>query len=118
MNKEVLIIGAGKIGRGFIAHLFYRSGYKIWLLDASKKMVELLNEEKKYRVDLAGESNDRTEYITIEKAFTLEDKGKVAAVVNNIDIMASSVGAANMEKVAAYMKDIFMATGRKEVLNW
>lgn len=118
MNKKVLIIGAGKIGRGFLAHLFYRSGYKIWLLDASKEMVDLLNKEKKYRVDIAGAGSDETEYITIEEAFTLADKDKVAAVVKNIAIMASSVGAAHIEKVAAYMKDLFITTGRKEVLNW
>lgn len=118
MNKEVLIIGAGKIGRGFIAHLFYRSGYKIYLLDASKEIVELLNKEKKYRVDLAGESHDLTEYITIEEAFTLEDQEKVAAVVDKMDMMASSVGATNIEKVAIYMKNIFIDTGRKKVLNW
>ena len=53
MNKNVLIIGAGKIGRGFIAHLFYLSGYKIWLLDASAHVVDLLNREKKYRIDIA-----------------------------------------------------------------
>ena len=118
MNRNVLIIGAGKIGRGFLAHLFYRSGYKIWLLDASKETVLLLNKEKKYRVDLAGESGDKTEYISIEGAFALEDRENVAAVVNNITIMASSVGAANIEKVAAYIKEILLQTQRKEVLNW
>lgn len=118
MNKQVLIIGAGKIGRGFIAHLFYRSGYKIWLLDASKEMTQLLNKEKQYRVDIAGETHDQTEYITIEEAFTLDNKERVAEVVDTIDIMASSVGAANIEKVAAYIKDILIARGRKKVLNW
>lgn len=55
MKKEVLIIGAGKIGRGFIAQLFYNSGYKLWFLDASKEVVGLLNKEKKYRIDIARE---------------------------------------------------------------
>src|SRR3954469_4692851 len=100
MKKEVLIIGAGKIGRGFIAQLFYRSGYKIWLLDASKDIVERLNREKKYRIDLAGPVEDQTEYIDVEGAFTLEQKEKVAAVIERVDMIASSVGAANIERVA------------------
>jgi len=118
MKKEVLIIGGGKIGRGFIAQLFYRSGYKIWLLDASKEMVELLNKEKKYRIDLAGEKEDSTEYITIEGAFTLDEKEKVSEVINDIDLIVSSVGAANIERVAAYIRDILVESRRSEVLNW
>jgi mannitol-1-phosphate 5-dehydrogenase len=118
MKKEVLIIGAGKIGRGFIAHLFYRAGYRIWLLDASKQVVELLNQEKKYRVDIAGTTNDVTEYIAIEEAFTLEDREKVAQVISNISIIASSVGAANIEGAAGFIKDILISTKRDEVLNW
>lgn len=113
MKKEVLIVGAGKIGRGFIAHLFYRSGYKLWFLDTSKEVVVLLNKEKKYRVDIAGERKDLTEYIEVEDAFTLDDRKKVAEIISNIDIMASSVGAANIEKVAIYIRDILVATGRK-----
>jgi mannitol-1-phosphate 5-dehydrogenase len=118
MNKEVLIIGAGKIGRGFIAHLFYRSGYKIWLLDADKATIERLNHEKKYRIDLAGELHDRTEYIAIEEAFGLEDQEKVAKVLARVPIMASSVGAANLEKVSGYVRELLRHTGRTAALNW
>src|SRR5215210_2958941 len=99
-KKEVLIIGAGKIGRGFIAHLFYRSGYKIWLLDSSKEVVDLLNKEKKYRIDIAGKTKDVTEYIAIEGAFTLNDKEKVAPIISGVEIMISSVGASNIKTVA------------------
>lgn len=118
MKKEVLIIGAGKIGRGFIAHLFYRSGYKIWLLDTSKEVVDLLNKEGRYRVDIAGDTADTTEYITIEKAFTLEDQQKVSKLIDRMDMIVSSVGAANIETVATYIKNILIETKRKEILNW
>lgn len=118
MKKEALIIGAGKIGRGFIAQLFYNSGYKLWFLDASKEVVELLNKEKKYRVDIAREGKDLTEYIKVQGAFTLDDKDKVAEVTSDIDIIASSVGAGNIEKVTRFMKDILIAAGRKKLLNW
>lgn len=118
MEKKVLIIGAGKIGRGFIAHLFYRSGYKIWLLDAATEIVALLNKEKKYRVDLAGETSDVAEYITIEKAFTLDDKEETLMILGEIDIIASSVGATNIVKLAAHVKDILSHSQRTKPLNW
>lgn len=118
MEKEVLIIGAGKIGRGFIAQLFYNSGYKLWFLEASKEVVGLLNKEKKYRIDIAREGNDLTEYIKVEGAFTLDDKEKVAEVISDIDIIVTSVGAGNIEKVTRFIKDILIACGRKKILNW
>lgn len=118
MKKEVLIIGAGKIGRGFIAQLFYNSGYKLWLLDASKDVVGLLNKEKKYRVDIAREGKDLTEYIKVEGAFTLDNKEQVAEVMSDIDIIVTSVGAGNIEKVTKFIKDILTACGRKKILNW
>ncbi len=118
MKKEVLIIGAGKIGRGFIAQLFYNSGYKLWFLDALKEVVELLNKEKKYRIDIASEGKDLTEYIEVEGAFTLDDKEKVAEVLSDIEIIVSSVGAANIEKVTRFIKDILIGTNRKKLLNW
>ncbi len=118
MKKEVLIIGAGKIGRGFIAQLFYNSGYKLWFLDASKDVVELLNKEKRYRIDIAREGKDLTEYIKVERAFTLDNKEKVAEVISDIDIIVTSVGAGNIEKVTRFIKDILIAAGNKKILNW
>jgi mannitol-1-phosphate 5-dehydrogenase len=118
MKKEVLIIGAGKIGRGFIAQLFYNSGYKLWFLDASKEVVKLLNDEKKYRIDIAKDGGDLTEYITIEEAFTLDDREKVGGVLSDVEIIVSSVGAGNIEKVTTFIKEMLIAVNRKKVLNW
>src|SRR5215213_8398949 len=112
MKKNVLIIGAGKIGRGFIAHLFYVSVYNIWLLDASKDVIDLLNKEKKYRVDLAGEENDITEYIFIEAAFTLDDKTKVEEVIGNAYFFIPFLGAVFLAPAffgAAFFAAVFFA---------
>ncbi len=117
MGKEVLIFGAGRIGRGFIAHLFYRSGYKLWFVDSSKEAVELLNKEKQYRIDIAKEGKDLTEYIKVERSFSLDDKKKISDVIRNIDIMAMCVGASNIEKAAGFIKDILIESKRKKILN-
>src|SRR3990170_6038904 len=118
MKKEVLIIGAGKIGRGFVAQLFHESGYKLWFLDVSKETIALLNSEKKYRLDIARPGDDFTSYIPVEGAFTIEEKNEVSEIIGKIDIMASSVGAANIEKVAGLIREILVAARRKDVLNW
>jgi len=118
MNKEVLIIGAGKIGRGFIGQLFYRSGYKLWFVDASKEIVDLLRKEKKYRVDIARESNDLTEYIEVESAYTLEETNMIAAVLDHVDIVVSCVGAMNIGKIAEFMKKLLQEKDKNKDLNW
>src|SRR5580692_9547489 len=118
MKKQVLIIGAGKIGRGFIAHLFFKSGYKLWFLDASGPVVTLLNKEKRYRIDIAGKGKDMTEYIDVEGAFTLEHSEQLAAILRDTDILASSVGAANIESVAGFIKKELTTAGRSKPLNW
>lgn len=118
MNKEILIIGAGKIGRGFIAHLFYRSGYKLWFVDASKEVVDRLNGEKRYRVDIAGESRDTTEWIPLEGACTPDEGEKMAAMISRVNILATSVGAANIEDTAQCVKTALLAAGRTRPLNW
>lgn len=118
MKKEVLIIGAGKIGRGFLAHLFYRSGYLVWFLDSSAEMVNRLRSEKRYRIDIAGATEDQVEYIGIAGAFTPDETNAVAALVSRIDIMASSVGAANLKGLAIFMQKILLTVGRTRTLNW
>lgn len=49
-KKEVVQIGAGKIGRGYVAELFYAAGYKITFLDYSKQLVDSLNEQGWYTI--------------------------------------------------------------------
>ncbi len=49
-DKKVLIWGAGKIGRGFIAPLFIDSGYTVFFLDSSEKLLKSLSDAGRYPV--------------------------------------------------------------------
>ena len=49
-NKQVVLIGAGKIGRGYMADLFSRAGYALTFLEYSPELVEKLNEQGSYTV--------------------------------------------------------------------
>lgn len=118
MSKQVLIFGAGKIGRGFLGQLFSRSGYQLWFVDAFPELVMRLNAEKKYRVDLAGRDKDLTEYIRIEGAFTIDDANGLAELFDKADIIVSSVGAANIENTARLVKKLLANTSRNRPLNW
>lgn len=50
MQKTILIWGAGRIGRGFVADLFAESGYRILFVDQAKALVEALRQRGEYTV--------------------------------------------------------------------
>ena len=49
-EKQILIWGAGRIGRGFIGDIFAASGYQLNFVDASEGLVDLLNTRGVYTV--------------------------------------------------------------------
>ena len=48
-EKELLVIGAGNIGRGVIGGLFYESGYHLYLYDIMAERMEQLKKQGTYR---------------------------------------------------------------------
>ncbi len=49
-KKKVVQIGAGKIGRGYVAELFYVAGYKLIFLDYSKELVDSMRKQGWYTI--------------------------------------------------------------------
>ena len=42
-QKELVLIGAGKLGRGYLADLFGAAGYHLIFLEYSKQLVDAMN---------------------------------------------------------------------------
>ena len=49
-KKEAVLIGAGKIGRGYMAYVFHKAGYKMTFLDYSDALIQKMNEQGYYTV--------------------------------------------------------------------
>jgi mannitol-1-phosphate 5-dehydrogenase len=64
MSKKIMIWGAGKIGRGFVAEAFDRGGYELVFVDADEKLVSRLNEEGQYTL-VKAPPKDEPEILTI-----------------------------------------------------
>jgi mannitol-1-phosphate 5-dehydrogenase len=89
--QKLLLFGAGKIGRSFIAQLFSRGGYEIIFVDINKKIVDLLNSIKEYNVVVKGE----TEYtipVKNYRAIHFSEKEKIMAEFSETPLVATSVG--------------------------
>jgi len=114
---EILILGAGKIGRGFIAHLAHRSGWKVSFSDASQALVAGLTQARRYRIDIAGRP-EATEYIPVHEACALSDAPTLQALVARCDLLACAVGAPNLPALAQALAPALAARRERGPLDW
>lgn len=56
MNPTALIFGAGKTGRGVAAHLAWRGGCNIVLVDQNRPLVDALQKAGRYNVEVLGDA--------------------------------------------------------------
>ncbi len=84
--------GAGNIGRGFIGQLFSSEGYSVGFVDINKEVINRLNADKEYPVDVV--SNDGTEEIIVKNAYGIDgtDEELVSEEIANADVMATAIG--------------------------
>jgi mannitol-1-phosphate 5-dehydrogenase len=89
--KKLVLFGAGKIGRSFIAQLFSCSAYSVVFVDVLKPLVDALNERKSYDLVIKGETN-RIIKIENVRAILASETGKVIEELASADICAVSIG--------------------------
>ena len=85
---NILIVGAGRLGKGFIGEVFDKANWKISFLDNDEKVIKNLNENGCYYVTVHRE--DRIEERTISgyKAYTYEDIEKMKEDIISADVIA------------------------------
>lgn len=99
MTKTAVVFGAGKIARGFIAHLLSLSGYRITFVERSEELIDLLRERGKYTVHIMGAEEKS---IVIE-GFDVVSSWKTEAVANKVagaSIVFVSIGGPNLPQIA------------------
>lgn len=108
-KKQILIWGAGRIGRGFIGDIFSSSGYELIFVDAAQSLIDLLNQRGAYTVVRAA-GVDNIQRIKIEhfKAYHLSQKNTIQALFNTIDVMAVATFPKDFEAVAAELRKMIL----------
>ncbi len=96
--EKVMHFGAGNIGRGFFGELYFDSGIKVIYVDAYSKLIELLNEKKKYPLWIIKTENKSiiNKEISNLYAIDLKDEKNIIAQSLTIDLISISVGANNI----------------------
>jgi mannitol-1-phosphate 5-dehydrogenase len=99
VNKnQIVIFGAGKIGRSFIGQLFGCSGYEVVFIDVDPVVITGLNEKGSYRVVIKGETDEEI-IVPNVSAISAMDKEAVIEAVSKADILAVSVGKNVLERI-------------------
>lgn len=97
-EQEIVIFGAGKIGRSFIGQLFGTAGYKVVFVDIDRMLVDLINNRKCYKVVTKSEK-EVTIVVGNVSAIRADDFDAVSEAVATAGIIAISVGKNAVEKV-------------------
>lgn len=97
-KNQIVIFGAGKIGRSFIGQLFGCSGYRVVFIDVDPVIIAGLNRMGSYRVVIKGEVDEEIVVPNVQAISALE-KDKVIEAVSTAGILAVSVGKNVLERI-------------------
>lgn len=94
--------GAGNIGRGFLAQLYAESEFDILFVDANAALVQELKRQRRYVIELAGDTLDR---FTVERfdAANLGEALLICDAVERAEIISTAVGAAALPRLAPFL---------------
>ena len=84
--------GAGNIGRGFIGPTFSQSGYSVGFIDINMQVIDRLNADKCYPLDVV--CGDQIDTYNIADVYGIDGKDVdlVATEIANCDAMATAIG--------------------------
>jgi len=103
-GKQAVVFGAGKIARGFIAHLLALSGYAVTFVEKSPELVAALRRRGRYTVEIMGAP---------EKSMVIEGFGvlacgeteAIAARVAAASVIFVSIGGPNLPEMAPLLAE-------------
>ena len=84
--------GAGNIGRGFIGSLLHQSGFETCFVDVNSELVNLINEKKQYRVQLANESHEELLVENVRAINSVTDPELVIEAIAKAELVTAAVG--------------------------
>lgn len=99
--KIAVQFGAGNIGRGFIADLLKRSGYKIVFVEENKDLAYALNNRGEYPLKLFQRDGTIKDLI-IDNFLVInpEDESKIAQYISQGEVIFTAVGVKNLSNIA------------------
>ena len=114
---KCVILGAGKIARGFIGHILYLSGIPFAFVEKAESLVELINERGQYTVNILGNS-DKNCVVKGVKAIPFTEIEEIAEEISEASVVFTSVGGKNLgDLIPLLAKGIEKKAGKGGYLN-
>jgi mannitol-1-phosphate 5-dehydrogenase len=91
-GKTIVIVGSGRIGRGFVGDLFAEAGYHLVLVDCLQPLVDRLRSAGRYTVVRFQGGDRRTEVeVSGYTALSTAQEAEVAQAIARADLLAVAV---------------------------
>ncbi|MHB9156119.1 MAG: mannitol dehydrogenase family protein, partial [Endomicrobiales bacterium] len=102
--KDLVVVGAGAIGRGYLPWVFGDDLYNFVFVDTNKELIDSLNKQKQYRTYRVRSNKLEERTVPVKKAYLLSDFK--AAMHRDAAAVFMSVGPRNCQQVSHYLKGI------------
>lgn len=103
---KALVFGAGKIARGFIGQLLYRSGCEIVFAECNDAYAQTLDRAGRYYVNVMGKAEE-SEWIEGYRCYGFADMEKIAEALWDADVIFTSVIGKNLESLGGTIAQAF-----------
>lgn len=100
---NIVVYGAGKIGRGLLGQIVAESGHQALFIDIIPELVQALNHRRTYLLALVTNEERQERTIPAQGAIHGRDLDAVAAAIDRADLMAISVGVRNLGDIASFL---------------
>lgn len=103
-KRKAIIIGAGKMGRGFCAEILASAGFALTFVDSDENRIAQLNHAGSYSIFKARKTYYETVYIDDFDALPLSDEGNISELIAHRGALVMvCVPMSNLESVAALL---------------
>ncbi|EAB3089969.1 mannitol dehydrogenase [Salmonella enterica] len=105
--KRVLIVGAGRLGKGFVGETFDNAGWNITFLDKDQRVIDALNKQNKYTVQVFRTDDIIMHEVTNFNAFTTDDQYSVMSDFLESSVIMCPLYPEDFEESAHYLGKCF-----------
>jgi mannitol-1-phosphate 5-dehydrogenase len=99
VSREVLIFGAGNIGRSFITPVFLNAGYTVYLADINTELITALKEKGQYQIRICSNEKESIKMVQGFHPVSLSDQKALRPLLKRVPLMITSVGPIGLEAV-------------------
>ena len=113
-----VIFGAGKIARGFIAHLLSLSDIDFVFVEKADALADLINEREQYTINILG-APEKNYVVKNAKALKFSQEKEIIEAIAEADVVFDAVGGKNLQEIVPfYIKGIEKKAEKGGYLNF